>query len=137
MLRVIYASCPRCPPHAEVLDIVRASERNNRRLGCSGVLLFSSTEYVQVIEGPPDGVARLMELIRGDERHRIQWERLVEIAQPFFSLSLPMGYLAPGELAGPIASSLRRPHPEAEDGLAEHLLAAAASKYPSAVLPAA
>lgn len=116
---------------------MRAAERNNRRLGCSGVLLFSSTEYLQVIDGPPDGVARLMDLIRADRRHRILWERLVEIDQPRFSLSLPMGYLAPGELAGPSAAALRRPHPAVEDGLTEQLLAAAAAKYPSAALPAA
>jgi len=137
MHRVIYASYPRCPPHAEILDIVRASERNNRGLGCSGVLLFNASLYLQVIERPQDGVARLMKLIRADERHGIQWERVVRIGRRHFSLSLPMGYLAPGDLSGSWAAGLSRPLPEAGDGLAERLFAAAAAKYPSSVLPVA
>lgn len=136
MHRLIYASCPRLPPHAEILDIVRASERNNTRLGCSGVLLFSSSEYLQVIEGPEKGVARLMALIRADARHTILWERVEKIARRRLSRSLPMGYLSPEELADPLASALRRPHPAPEDGLAKQLLAAAVEKYPSAAAPA-
>jgi hypothetical protein len=137
MYRLIYASSPRIPPHAEILDIVRASERNNSRLGCSGVLFFSTSEYLQVIEGPEDSVAKLMETIRADERHAVRWEESTQIARPRLSRSLPMGYLAPGELAGPQASALLRPHPGPEDGLAENLLSVAVAKYPSASLPVA
>ena len=136
MHRLIYASLPSTPPHAEILDIVRSSERNNTRLGCSGVLYFSSSEYVQLIEGPEDGVASLMERIRADGRHTLRWDRVEAIAGPRLAPTLPMGFLAPVELAGAPAAALRRPHPCPEEGLAEHLLAAAAVKYPSAAMPA-
>jgi hypothetical protein len=136
MHRLIYASLPSTPPHTEILDIVRSSERTNSRLGCSGVLFFSSSEYVQLIEGPEAGVASLMDLIRADGRHTILWERGETIPRQRLAPTLPMGFLAPGELAGASAAALRRAHPRPSDGLADHLLAAAAVKYPSAAMPA-
>jgi hypothetical protein len=50
-------------------DIARVAERNNRRNGLSGVLLFDGRRFLQIIEGPRDRVARTIERVADDLRH--------------------------------------------------------------------
>jgi hypothetical protein len=68
--RIAYASVPRADLAAhEVPQIVRKSRANNEREGIGGVLVFTGSDFVQLIEGPPAQVETLWHKIRADVRH--------------------------------------------------------------------
>ena len=62
---------------SDLNDIVEAAERNNPRLGVTGLLLYAEMEVIpgvpgsvlQWIEGPQEAVESLFEAIRRDPRH--------------------------------------------------------------------
>jgi len=49
--------------------ILDASRRNNPRLGLTGLLAAARGTFLQVLEGPPDAVAAMLQTISGDPRH--------------------------------------------------------------------
>ena len=53
----------------DLSDVLEASRRNNARWHLSGVLLFESGTFLQVVEGPAWPLGRALERIRGDARH--------------------------------------------------------------------
>ena len=72
--RVIYTSVSELPAsrYAEEEEIARmlaTSRRNNARHGLTGALLYGNRRFAQVLEGPPDGVAALLDALAGDPRH--------------------------------------------------------------------
>ncbi len=72
--RVIYCSRNRLQgPHetvaATIGTILSVSRANNARDGLSGGLLFSKDCFVQVLEGPRDGLEAAFERIQCDDRH--------------------------------------------------------------------
>lgn len=67
---LIYRSAARHPfPHSSDLDILRTAWATNRRLGITGYLVRTASEFFQVLEGPREKVRELFEHIRTDERH--------------------------------------------------------------------
>ncbi|MEJ7933615.1 BLUF domain-containing protein [Sphingobium sp. AN558] len=50
--------------------IAYAAAINNRRQDVTGLLLFNSKRFLQVLEGPRDAVERIYAHIGGDARHR-------------------------------------------------------------------
>lgn len=54
---------------AEVNAILEASQRNNREMGISGVLVFNKSVFGQVLEGPSEAVEETFDRIQTDERH--------------------------------------------------------------------
>lgn len=88
---LVFRSHPKCSPWpATILDIARASERNNAASGVSGMMLFSNDIYLQLLEGSAEKLCRLWDSIRRDDRHAIEWvERGKAPAQ---LTGLPMGY---------------------------------------------
>jgi hypothetical protein len=54
---------------AAVARIIATSRRNNPRNGITGLLVFGSGIFFQWLEGPRDGVTRLMAHILRDARH--------------------------------------------------------------------
>jgi methanogenic corrinoid protein MtbC1 len=48
--------------------LTRAKARN-RRLGVTGMLLYSDRQFFQWLEGPPEALAEVWDAIRGDPRH--------------------------------------------------------------------
>lgn len=65
-----YASNALVPVHsADMLDIARASLRNNARLGVTGALFFDGRQFYQVLEGDDTIIACLYDTIRADPRH--------------------------------------------------------------------
>lgn len=72
--RLIYHSLRVQGPHlpdlsATILDILSHAREHNRRAGISGVLLFDTKGFAQVIEGPPKAVKNLFGHITCDTRH--------------------------------------------------------------------
>lgn len=53
----------------EIEEILTVSRRNNLRSGLSGLLVYHEGDFLQVLEGPPDDVERVFDVIRNDPRH--------------------------------------------------------------------
>ncbi|HEX8414810.1 MAG TPA: BLUF domain-containing protein [Sphingomicrobium sp.] len=68
--RLVYASIPTGTERLSDLDrILAQARRNNGMNGISGVLVVGPHRYVQVLEGTPEAVGHIMDVIRDDERH--------------------------------------------------------------------
>jgi len=67
---LIYRSQAATPIPATGLErlLTRAKARN-RRLGVTGMLLYSDNQFFQWLEGPPEGVTQIWDSIRQDPRH--------------------------------------------------------------------
>lgn len=57
-----------CSP-AQVNEILEVSKRNNPKLEVTGVLIFYSGVFLQVLEGPEHSVKKLFGKISMDKRH--------------------------------------------------------------------
>jgi hypothetical protein len=53
----------------EVASIVKASQLNNHQLGVTGILLYNSGNFMQLLEGDEEKVEALYEKIKKDRRH--------------------------------------------------------------------
>jgi len=53
----------------DVKDILNASERNNKAVSITGLLLFDSQRYIQILEGDAADIEKLYEVICQDTRH--------------------------------------------------------------------
>lgn len=54
---------------ADIDRILASARRRNPVLGITGVLVYGSGLFFQMLEGPRDHVARLMDLLHKDPRH--------------------------------------------------------------------
>jgi methanogenic corrinoid protein MtbC1 len=67
---LIYRSQSATPmPAAGLERLLTGAKRRNRRLGVTGMLLYSDNQFFQWLEGPPEGVAEVWDAIRQDPRH--------------------------------------------------------------------
>lgn len=67
---VVYRSRAVAPQSFEDLQhLTRAAQARNQREAVTGVLLHDDSSFFQWLEGPADGVERVMRSIRGDPRH--------------------------------------------------------------------
>jgi hypothetical protein len=53
----------------ELLHLTTAAQARNRREAITGLMLYDDRRFFQWLEGPPDGVERVMTSIRQDRRH--------------------------------------------------------------------
>lgn len=76
----------------QIAAIHQQAERNNQRLGITGVLLVTSRHFLQLLEGPAELVKTRFKLIAADPRHqsvRLVSERLVQQRQfPHWQMGL-------------------------------------------------
>ena len=71
LVRLMYASRAAEPVRPESLNaILKMSTQNNPGLGVTGVLCFSGTIFLQVLEGGRSQVSTLYNRIAQDPRHR-------------------------------------------------------------------
>ena len=54
----------------ELLDILEVARANNTQLQVTGMLMYSDGSFIQVLEGQPPVVEKLLRKIRRDTRHR-------------------------------------------------------------------
>lgn len=69
----LYVSISRLAPEdtiEEVEKIVAVSRPRNRDLDVTGALLFTGERFVQLLEGPTEGIVALQQSIFRDPRHR-------------------------------------------------------------------
>ena len=70
MERIIYISTSRTDPDRDMVeDILRASRRNNRRDGLTGLLVVGGRRFLQVLEGPRERTDAAYVRIKADPRH--------------------------------------------------------------------
>lgn len=72
--------CSRAAPatdQAVVDGIVHKAQRNNARLGITGLLVFGGGMFFQWLEGPRPELRRLMDSIKADRRH----QNVVELSE--------------------------------------------------------
>lgn len=72
--RLVYYSLNRIKGSADdvdrtLRDILAAARRNNPRLGVTGALMFNTSCFIQVLEGPRAALDQLFERLRRDQRH--------------------------------------------------------------------
>lgn len=71
MLSLIYVSSSvKLLNDSELLDILKASRDNNKTKDVTGMLLYKSGNFMQVLEGPDEAVESLYEMIASDPRHK-------------------------------------------------------------------
>ena len=102
LIHLIYASGATVEPsEVELVELLRVARQNNGRVGLTGMLLYTSSSFFQVLEGDADVVDAVFARIAADPRHT----RIVTIirerihARSFGQWS--MGYVAaaPREMA--------------------------------------
>ena len=68
--RLAYVSYPAADlPPTEVSRIIQVSRTNNQAAGITGVLVYTGTDFAQLIEGRPDAVESLWCRLQADPRH--------------------------------------------------------------------
>ena len=67
---LIYASWARPQLDQQfVLEMVKEARRRNQQLGITGLLLFDSERFIQLLEGEPEAVGDVTASIERDRRH--------------------------------------------------------------------
>jgi hypothetical protein len=102
--RLAYLSypAPDLPP-TEVSRIIQVSRTNNPAAGLTGVLVYTGTDFAQVIEGRPDAVETLWRKLQADPRHHGLIVFIDEPTErPWFE-TWRMGYLYDDSLSQQIA----------------------------------
>jgi hypothetical protein len=70
MLQIIYASAAsKIFSPEELQEILATARRNNTRLGISGMLLYNTGSFLQVLEGPEAAVTGVFANVANDPRH--------------------------------------------------------------------
>lgn len=69
--QLIYASIrtEKCPD-SQVDKIMESSTKNNKHVDITGVLLYSKSKFLQVIEGEKTHILKLYDDIKKDDRHK-------------------------------------------------------------------
>jgi len=70
LIELIYTSltAPGGEP-VNIKDLLQVSQRNNKRTGVTGLLLFDGGRYIQILEGEAEAVETLFATIQKDPRH--------------------------------------------------------------------
>lgn len=86
MKRIIYCSQATYDvAPEELVELLEVSRSNNERAGLSGMLLYCSQSFLQVLEGDPQALAATYTRILADERHtNLRLLADVEVAAPLF-----------------------------------------------------
>lgn len=71
MIQTTYISTPTHPMSTEdLMQILNSSRIHNIQLGVSGMLLYTGSEFIQILEGEENVIEPLLAKIKQDPRHR-------------------------------------------------------------------
>ncbi|MEO8484975.1 MAG: BLUF domain-containing protein [Betaproteobacteria bacterium] len=102
--RLAYVSHPAADlPPTEVSRIIHVSRVNNAGHGLTGVLVYTGTDFAQVIEGRPETVEALWRKLRADPRHHSILSFIDEPAERAWFETWRVSYLADDSLSDQIA----------------------------------
>ena len=104
LFRLVYASTSLLSDkpdlaREQIEQILLVSRRNNEAAEITGALLFSDTNFSQVLEGPRAEVERLYETLNHDPRHK---DLLLLLSEPLAARQFPdwsMAYIGPNQWA--------------------------------------
>jgi hypothetical protein len=100
--RIFYSSEPTTSAD-QVPAIIKASRRNNASASITGLLIYAGDRFAQLIEGPPVGIANLLESLHADTRHRDMKICIDETSDERWISNWSMGYLTNATLARHVA----------------------------------
>jgi hypothetical protein len=123
LFRLVYASTSLLSDEPslardKIEQILLVSRRNNEAAEITGALLFSDTNFAQVLEGSRTQVERLYETLNHDPRHK---DLLLLLSEPLAARQFPdwwMAYIGPSQWAKQAAGPLNREPAEARRLLA-------------------
>lgn len=70
MYYLVYVSYSHHPmDEVELIELLHQARMNNKEQGITGLLLYSESKFIQVLEGKKEAVLALFEKIRVDNRH--------------------------------------------------------------------
>jgi uncharacterized Fe-S cluster-containing MiaB family protein len=70
MLQIIYASAAKVPfSHKNLVELLKIARERNTAADISGMLLYHSGSFLQVLEGPETSVDALYTKVQADPRH--------------------------------------------------------------------
>jgi hypothetical protein len=100
LIQLIYMSTLADVAKAELPEILATAVRNNLAKGITGMLLYSSGNIMQVMEGPKEAVHATFQSIERDTRHYDIFVLIEEViaSRNFSAWSLGYRDLAPQEL---------------------------------------
>src|SRR4030095_6702849 len=102
--RLAYVSYPAADlPPAEVSRIIQVSRVHNAGQGITGVLVYTGTDFAQLIEGRHDTVEALWRRIQADKRHHELLPFMDEPTDRAWFETWRMGYLYDDTLSIKIA----------------------------------
>ena len=83
LVRLLYASKSYTPITSQIIDAILERARDkNRMSGVTGILCYSSTSFIQVLEGQREVVSALFTKIACDSRHQqvclLHFEEIIE-----------------------------------------------------------
>ena len=94
LIRLIYYSELELSMSESDLDnIINQSRQNNRENEVTGILFFSGTDFIQVLEGPESVVIKLYATIMNDSRHKNCELLDIGFGQNRFFSEWAMGYV--------------------------------------------
>ncbi|MDD5323369.1 MAG: phosphate-starvation-inducible PsiE family protein [Methylococcales bacterium] len=71
MIQTTYISTPTRPMTTDdLMEILNTARLNNVCIGVSGMLLYTGSEFIQILEGEEEVVEELLDSIKKDPRHR-------------------------------------------------------------------
>lgn len=101
MISITYvSSAVRQFSESTLLDLVDQCQANNKRLGVTGVLVYSDGNFMQVIEGADLVIHALYDRIKRDDRHRDVTTVIVQTleSREFQGWSMAFNIVAPRPL---------------------------------------
>ncbi len=70
MISLVYvSSAVHLMSNEELLEVLHISQTNNEKYFVTGMLLYMGGNFMQVLEGPEEGVTAIFEKIKNDKRH--------------------------------------------------------------------
>ena len=126
------SSSPGLLSRDSLLDILRASRRNNPAVGVTGALLYADGNFMQVLEGPAEAVDGVYRRVQRDPRHRGVLTLIDTTAGERSFPDWSMGFVHGDDLSDEDRQSTRSLHDltEPSPGAARRLLATFRSLMP-------
>lgn len=90
-------------PEQELFELLKQSREKNKRLGITGVLLYKSGNFAQMLEGEELAVRELYNTICNDERHYDVYTVITDHINERNYADWSVGFVYMNKVAGPQA----------------------------------
>lgn len=81
----------------ELAPMLQAWRANNQGEGITGILVYSDGSFMQVLEGPPENVRRMVSVITADSRHSFVTPLTEDSVEERFFPEWTMGFARLGQ----------------------------------------